>query len=153
MSQWYELQQLESKYLEQVHQLYDDSFPMEIRQYLAQWLEKQDCRFSLENNFLLQHNIRKSKRNLQDNFQEDPILMSMIICNCLKEERKILDHAQRISQAQSGNIQSTVMLDKQKELDSKVRNVKDKVMSIEHEIKTLEDLQDEYDFKCKTLQN
>ncbi|KAF4014256.1 hypothetical protein G4228_005378, partial [Cervus hanglu yarkandensis] len=146
MSQWYELQQLESKYLEQVHQLYDDSFPMEIRQYLAQWLEKQDwehaandvsfatirfhdllsqlddqySRFSLENNFLLQHNIRKSKRNLQ---------------------------------AQSGNIQSTVMLDKQKELDSKVRNVKDKVMSIEHEIKTLEDLQDEYDFKCKTLQN
>uniref|UniRef100_A0A8V8TMY9 Signal transducer and activator of transcription 1 n=1 Tax=Homo sapiens TaxID=9606 RepID=A0A8V8TMY9_HUMAN len=43
MSQWYELQQLDSKFLEQVHQLYDDSFPMEIRQYLAQWLEKQDC--------------------------------------------------------------------------------------------------------------
>ncbi|ELK04796.1 Signal transducer and activator of transcription 1 [Pteropus alecto] len=179
MSQWYELQQLDSKFLEQVHQLYDDSFPMEIRQYLAQWLEKQDwdhaandvsfatirfhdllsqlddqySRFSLENNFLLQHNIRKSKRNLQDNFQEDPILMSMIICNCLKEERKILENAQRFNQAQSGNIQSTVMLDKQKELDSKVRNVKDKVMCIEHEIKTLEDLQDEYDFKCKTSQN
>ncbi|KAK2494230.1 hypothetical protein MC885_001693 [Smutsia gigantea] len=179
MSQWYELQQLDSKFLEQVHQLYDDSFPMEIRQYLAQWLEKQDwehaandvsfatirfhdllsqlddqySRFSLENNFLLQHNIRKSKRNLQDNFQEDPILMSMIIYNCLKEERKILENAQRFNQAQSGNIQSTVMLDKQKELDSKVRNVKDKVMCIEHEIKTLEDLQDEYDFKCKTLQN
>ncbi|EPY79445.1 Signal transducer and activator of transcription 1-alpha/beta isoform 5-like protein [Camelus ferus] len=127
MSQWYELQQLDSKFLEQVHQLYDDSFPMEIRQYLAQWLEKQDwehaandvsfatirfhdllsqlddqySRFSLENNFLLQHNIRKSKRNLQ---------------------------------AQSGNIQSTVMLDKQKELDSKVRNVKDKVMEVVHKI-------------------
>uniref|UniRef100_A0A2K5W698 Signal transducer and activator of transcription n=1 Tax=Macaca fascicularis TaxID=9541 RepID=A0A2K5W698_MACFA len=179
MSQWYELQQLDSKFLEQVHQLYDDSFPMEIRQYLAQWLEKQDwehaandvsfatirfhdllsqlddqySRFSLENNFLLQHNIRKSKRNLQDNFQEDPIQMSMIIYNCLKEERKILENAQRFNQAQSGNIQSTVMLDKQKELDSKVRNVKDKVMCIEHEIKSLEDLQDEYDFKCKTLQN
>uniref|UniRef100_A0A9L0RF03 Signal transducer and activator of transcription n=1 Tax=Equus caballus TaxID=9796 RepID=A0A9L0RF03_HORSE len=179
MSQWYELQQLDSKFLEQVHQLYDDSFPMEIRQYLAQWLEKQDwehaandvsfatirfhdllsqlddqySRFSLENNFLLQHNIRKSKRNLQDNFQEDPIQMSMIICSCLKEERKILENAQRFNQAQSGNIQSTVMLDKQKELDSRVRNVKDKVMCIEQEIKTLEDLQDEYDFKCKTSQN
>ncbi|ELW66589.1 Signal transducer and activator of transcription 1 [Tupaia chinensis] len=207
--QWYELQQLDSKFLEQVHQLYDDSFPMEIRQYLAQWLEKQDwehaandvsfattrfhdllsqlddqySRFSLENNFLLQHNIRKSKRNLQDNFQEDPVQMSMIIYSCLKEERKILENAQRFNQAQSGNIPSTVMLDKQKELDSKVRNVKDKVMAqsgnipstvmldkqkeldskvrnvkdkvmcIEHEIKTLEDLQDEYDFKCKTLQN
>lgn len=30
--------------------------------------------------------------------------------------------------AQEGNIQNTVMLDKQKELDSKVRNVKDQVM-------------------------
>uniref|UniRef100_A0A803WA88 STAT transcription factor protein interaction domain-containing protein n=1 Tax=Ficedula albicollis TaxID=59894 RepID=A0A803WA88_FICAL len=91
MTQWYQLQQLDSKYLEQVHQLYDDSFPMEIRQYLAQWLENQDwehaannvsfatllfhdllsqlddqfSRFLIENNFLLQHNIRKSKRNLQ----------------------------------------------------------------------------------------
>ncbi|NWS05098.1 STAT1 protein, partial [Motacilla alba] len=91
MSQWYQLQQLDSKFLEQVHQLYDDSFPMEIRQYLAQWLENQDwehaannvsfatllfhdllsqlddqfSRFLIENNFLLQHNIRKSKRNLQ----------------------------------------------------------------------------------------
>uniref|UniRef100_A0A8B9EB57 Signal transducer and activator of transcription n=1 Tax=Anser cygnoides TaxID=8845 RepID=A0A8B9EB57_ANSCY len=91
MTQWYQLQQLDSKFLEQVHQLYDDSFPMEIRQYLAQWLENQDwehaannvsfatvlfhdllsqlddqfSRFLIENNFLLQHNIRKSKRNLQ----------------------------------------------------------------------------------------
>nr|ASM47191.1 signal transducer and activator of transcription 1 [Peromyscus leucopus] len=179
MSQWYELQQLDSKFLEQVHQLYDDSFPMEIRQYLAQWLEKQDwehaanddsfatirfhdllsqlddqySRFSLENNFLLQHNIRKSKRNLQDNFQEDPVQMSMIIYNCLKEERKILENAQRFNQAQEGNIQNAVMLDKQKELGGKVRSVKDQVMNIEHEIKTLEDLQDEYDFKCKTSQN
>ncbi|NXU12776.1 STAT1 protein, partial [Pardalotus punctatus] len=120
MTQWYQLQQLDSKYLEQVHQLYDDSFPMEIRQYLAQWLENQDwehaannvsfatvlfhdllsqlddqfSRFLIENNFLLQHNIRKSKRNLQDNFQEDPIHMAMIIHNCLKEERKILVCAQ-----------------------------------------------------------
>ncbi|NWZ84335.1 STAT1 protein, partial [Poecile atricapillus] len=120
MTQWYQLQQLDSKFLEQVHQLYDDSFPMEIRQYLAQWLENQDwehaannvsfatvlfhdllsqlddqfSRFLIENNFLLQHNIRKSKRNLQDNFQEDPIHMAMIIHNCLKEERKILNNAQ-----------------------------------------------------------
>lgn len=42
MSQWYQLQQLDPKFQEQVHQLYDDSFPMEIRQYLAQWLENQD---------------------------------------------------------------------------------------------------------------
>uniref|UniRef100_A0A4W5NUB0 Signal transducer and activator of transcription n=1 Tax=Hucho hucho TaxID=62062 RepID=A0A4W5NUB0_9TELE len=116
MAQWFQLQQLDSKYLEQVDQLYDDTFPMEIRQYLSAWIESHDwdmvatsvslaavrfhdllaqldiqySRFALENNFLLQHNIRKIKRNLQD---------------------------------------------------------------AEHEIKSLEDLQDEYDFKKKTLQS
>nr|XP_048725689.1 signal transducer and activator of transcription 1-alpha/beta isoform X4 [Caretta caretta] len=179
MTQWYQLQQLDSKFLEQVHQLYDDSFPMEIRQYLAQWLENQDwehaannvsfatvlfhdllsqlddqfSRFLIENNFLLQHNIRKSKRNLQDHFQEDPIQMAMTIFNCLKEERKILSSAQSSDQMQVGNIQNTVMLDKQKELDMKVRSVKNNVVEVEQDIKTLEDVQDEYDFKCKTLQN
>uniref|UniRef100_A0A8D0H6I6 Signal transducer and activator of transcription n=1 Tax=Sphenodon punctatus TaxID=8508 RepID=A0A8D0H6I6_SPHPU len=179
MSQWYQLQQLDCKFLEQVHQLYDDSFPMEIRQYLAQWLENQDwehaasndsfatvlfhdllsqlddqySRFSQENNFLLQHNIRKSKRNLQDHFQEDPVQMSMIIGNCLKEERKILTCAQSLNQMQVGNIQNTVMQDKQKERDMEVKNVKNKVLEIEQDIKTLEDVQDEYDFKGKTLQN
>ncbi|NXP93677.1 STAT1 protein, partial [Passerina amoena] len=165
MSQWYQLQQLDSKFLEQVHQLYDDSFPMEIRQYLAQWLENQDwehaasnvsfatllfhellsqlddqfSRFLIENNFLLQHNIRKSKRNLQDNFQEDPIHMAMIIHNCLKEERKILNSAQACNEV-------TV-------LKYLLQFYLPLPIDVEQDIKTLEDMQDEYDFKCKTLQN
>ncbi|XP_015723123.1 signal transducer and activator of transcription 1-alpha/beta isoform X2 [Coturnix japonica] len=181
MTQWYQLQQLDSKFLEQVHQLYDDSFPMEIRQYLAQWLENQDwehaannvsfatvlfhdllsqlddqfSRFLIENNFLLQHNIRKSKRNLQDNFQEDPIHMAMIIHNCLKEERKILNSAQLSNQMEVGGVQNTMtgILDKQKELDAKVKAVKNSVTDVEQDIKTLEDVQDEYDFKHKTFQS
>ncbi|XP_030310474.1 signal transducer and activator of transcription 1-alpha/beta isoform X1 [Calypte anna] len=181
MTQWYQLQQLESKFLEQVHQLYDDSFPMEVRQYLAEWLERQDwehaannvslatvlfhdllsqldnqlSRFLTENNFLLQHNIRKSKRNLQDNFQEDPIHMAMIIYNCLKEERKILNSAQLSSQMDVGNVQNTMigMLDRQKELDAKVMGVKNSVKEVEQDIKTLENMQDEYDFRYKTVQN
>ncbi|XP_053899384.1 signal transducer and activator of transcription 1-alpha/beta isoform X3 [Malaclemys terrapin pileata] len=120
---------------------------------LLSQLDDQFSRFLIENNFLLQHNIRKSKRNLQDHFQEDPIQMAMTIFNCLKEERKILSSAQLSDQMQVGNIQNTVMLDKQKELDMKVRSVKNNVVEVEQDIKTLEDVQDEYDFKCKTLQN
>ncbi|XP_003217475.2 signal transducer and activator of transcription 1-alpha/beta [Anolis carolinensis] len=178
MSQWYKLQQLDSKFLEQVHQLYDDSFPMEIRQYLAQWLEGQDwdhassdislatllfqnllsqlddqySRFTQENNFLLQHNIRKSKRNLQTTFEEDPMYMALMISKCLYEERKILQAAQSAEQVQVGNVQNTGTLCRVKERDSKVKGVKDSVTEIEQLIKTLEDAQDEYDFKYKTLQ-
>lgn len=42
MAQWCQLQMLDCKYLEQVDQLYDDSFPMDIRQYLSRWIESID---------------------------------------------------------------------------------------------------------------
>uniref|UniRef100_A0A4W5RAW3 Signal transducer and activator of transcription 1b n=1 Tax=Hucho hucho TaxID=62062 RepID=A0A4W5RAW3_9TELE len=119
MAQWFQLQKLDSNYLEQVDQLYDETFPMEIRQYLSGWIESHDwdtvatsvslatirfhdllgqlddqySRFALENNFLLQHNVRKIKRKLQDHYLEDPLHMAMTICKCLKEEKKILASA------------------------------------------------------------
>ncbi|XP_052377909.1 signal transducer and activator of transcription 1 isoform X2 [Oncorhynchus keta] len=178
MAQWFQLQQLDSKYLEQVDQLYDDTFPMEIRQYLSAWIESHDwdmvatsdslavvrfhdllaqldvqySRFALENNFLLQHNIRKIKRNLQDHFQEDPLQMAMIICNCLKEEKKIL--ASIIKKEDNvGSTPNNMVLEKQKELDHNVKDLRNRVQVSEHEIKSLEDLQDEHDFKKKTLQS
>ncbi|NXR24839.1 STAT1 protein, partial [Cinclus mexicanus] len=180
MTQWYQLQQLDSKYLEQVHQLYDDSFPMEIRQYLAQWLENQDwehaannvsfatllfhdllsqlddqfSRFLIENNFLLQHNIRKSKRNLQVRLGSISVhLLDLLQCNWMP--LKQLPCCEGFSQRMLGSVQNTAagMPDKQKELDAKVRAVKSSVTDVEQDIKTLEDMQDEYDFKCKTLQN
>ncbi|KAJ8012853.1 hypothetical protein DPEC_G00047190 [Dallia pectoralis] len=178
MAQWTQLQQLDSRYLEQVDLLYDDTFPMEIRQYLSAWMESHDwetvatsdslatvrfhdllaqlddqySRFALENNLLLQHNIRRIKRNLQALFQEDPINMAMIICRCLKEEKKILASVTQ----KEDSIDSTpnkVVFEKQKELDNKVDNLRNQILNAEQEIKALEDLQDEHDFKNKTLQS
>uniref|UniRef100_A0A8C7H305 Signal transducer and activator of transcription n=1 Tax=Oncorhynchus kisutch TaxID=8019 RepID=A0A8C7H305_ONCKI len=147
MAQWFQLQQLDSKYLEQVDQLYDDTFPMEIRQYLSAWIESHDwdmvatsdslaavrfhdllaqldvqySRFALENNFLLQHNIRKIKRNLQVR----PGSNSELIYK--------------------GNTQVLIMTIKMCDFCP--------LQVSEHEIKSLEDQQDEHDFKKKTLQS
>uniref|UniRef100_A0A8C1BX52 Signal transducer and activator of transcription n=1 Tax=Cyprinus carpio carpio TaxID=630221 RepID=A0A8C1BX52_CYPCA len=155
MTLWNQLQLLDSLYLEQVDQLYDEAFPMEIRQYLSQWIESHDwesvasnvslatlrfhellnqldehySRLNLGNNFLLQHNIRKIKRNLQEHFQEDPVHMAMIIASTLNEERKILETA----------------------LSTQVRLYN--YNEIEQDIQVLEDAQDEYDFKRNTLQS
>ncbi|TWW63837.1 Signal transducer and activator of transcription 1-alpha/beta [Takifugu flavidus] len=177
MSQWCQLQMLDCKYLEQVDQLYDDMFPMDIRQYLSRWIESidwetvalqdslarvrfhdllaqlddQHSRFALENKFLLQHNIRKIKRNLQDRFQEDPVHMAMIISRNLKEEQRILDTAKSTEQEGVG-LSSTMLVEKQK-LDAKVKELKDSVQMADQSIKNLEDQQDEYDFKINTLKN
>ncbi|XP_047432796.1 signal transducer and activator of transcription 1a isoform X3 [Mugil cephalus] len=176
MAQWCQLQMLDCKYLEQVDQLYDDSFPMDIRQYLSKWIESidwdtvafqdslatvrfhdllaqlddQHSRFALENNFLLQHNIRKIKRNLQDRFQEDPVHMAMIISRNLKEEQKILANAKSAEEGEG--VVSAMVVEKQK-LDNKVKEMKDRVQVVDQNIKNLEDLQDEYDFKVNTLKN
>ncbi|XP_045908515.1 signal transducer and activator of transcription 1a isoform X5 [Micropterus dolomieu] len=177
MAQWCQLQMLDCKYLEQVDQLYDDSFPMDIRQYLSRWIESidwdtvavqdslatvrfhdllaqlddQHSRFALENNFLLQHNIRKIKRNLQDRFQEDPVHMAMIISRNLKEEQRILATAKSVEQEGEGVV-SAMVVEKQK-LDNKVKEMKDRVQLADLNIKNLEDLQDEYVFKINTLKN
>ncbi|XP_029942189.1 signal transducer and activator of transcription 1a isoform X3 [Salarias fasciatus] len=177
MAQWCQLQLLGSKCLEQVDQLYDDSFPMDIRQYLSRWIESidwdtvavqdslatvrfhdllaqlddQHSRFALENNFLQQHNFRKIKRNLQDRFQEDPVHMAMIISRNLKEEQKILSDAASMKQEGEGAM-SAMVVEKQK-IDSKVKEMKDRVQVVDQNIKNLEDVQDEHDFKCNTLKN
>nr|XP_019960712.1 PREDICTED: signal transducer and activator of transcription 1-alpha/beta-like isoform X4 [Paralichthys olivaceus] len=176
MAQWCQLQMLDCKYLEQVDQLYDDSFPMDIRQYLSKWIESidwdtvsiqeslatvrfhdllaqlddQHSRFALENNFLLQHNIRKIKRNLQDRFQDDPSNMAMIISRNLKEEQKILDSAKSANEGE-GTV-SAMVVEKQK-LDNKVKEIKDTVQFVDQNIKNVEYMQDEYDFKINTLKN
>uniref|UniRef100_A0A8C1CRU7 Signal transducer and activator of transcription 1a n=1 Tax=Cyprinus carpio carpio TaxID=630221 RepID=A0A8C1CRU7_CYPCA len=180
MSQWLELQQLDSKFLEQVDQLYDDSFPMAIRQYLSSWIESHDwdhvanveneslatvrfhdlltqldhqhSRFAMEKDFLNQHNIRKIKRNLQVLFQDDPVSMAMIISRNLSEERKILAAAQ-VSENRTESTQNDMIVEKHREMDGRVKDIKMKVQDTEQTIKNLEDQQDEYDFKSKTLQS
>ncbi|XP_061685246.1 signal transducer and activator of transcription 1a isoform X2 [Syngnathoides biaculeatus] len=176
MTQWHQLQMLDSKYLEQVDQLYDDSFPMDIRDYLSKWIESidwdlvagqeslavvrfhellaqlddQHSRFALENNFLQQHNCRKIKRNLQDRFQDDPLHMAMIISKNLKDERMILACAKSTMEVE-GTL-SAMVVEKQK-LGSKVKEMRDRALVADQTIKNLEDQQDEYDFKFNTLRN
>ncbi|KAK6325182.1 hypothetical protein J4Q44_G00045240 [Coregonus suidteri] len=177
MAQWGQLKLLDPKYQEQVQQLYDDSFPMDIRQCLSKWIESidwdyvaveeslatvrfhdllaqlddQHSRFALEKNLLRQHNIRKFKRNFQDHFQEDPVHMAMIISRNLKEEQRILAAAKSI-ETDRENTQTSMVLEKQK-LDNKVKDMKNKVQEADQNIKSLEYLQDEHDFKLNTLKN
>uniref|UniRef100_A0A8D3ANJ0 Signal transducer and activator of transcription n=1 Tax=Scophthalmus maximus TaxID=52904 RepID=A0A8D3ANJ0_SCOMX len=172
MAQWGQLQMLDCKYLEQVDQLYDDSFPMDIRQYLSKWIESidwdtvalqdslatvrfhdllaqlddQHSRFALENNFLLQHNIRKIKRNLQDRFQEEPVSMAMIISRNLMEEQKILANA-KSTEVRTGNRCIFRRGENSRQICTCLPQF------VDQNIKNVEDLQDEYDFKVNTLKN
>ncbi|MFT7801041.1 signal transducer and activator of transcription 1-alpha/beta-like isoform X1 [Arapaima gigas] len=178
MTQWEQLQQLDSLYLQKVDELYSQEvLPMDVRHYLAQWIESQDwerasqdpavasvlfqvlleeldnqhSRFVQEGKtFLQQCKFRRFKHNFQK-YQEQPHTLASVILWFLMKEREILQSAQLAEQVQLLQVQqSSLETDNQKNIDSLMSRLKTKVQGMEHKIKSLEEQQDEFDFKYQT---
>uniref|UniRef100_A0A8C1JIT4 Signal transducer and activator of transcription n=1 Tax=Cyprinus carpio TaxID=7962 RepID=A0A8C1JIT4_CYPCA len=176
MSQWKQIQQLDIKFLEQVDYFYDDNFPMELRQVLANWIESQDWetasnhesmatvlfnnfliqlerQCSQEQNFLHRHNLKRIFHQIQVKYKTNPLHMAAVICNCLREERRILSTASMQEQGPlEKSMQNSATLEKLKVLDNKVAVIRSSVQMLDQGVKYLEDMQDDFDFRYKTLQ-
>ncbi|XP_043850606.1 signal transducer and activator of transcription 4 [Dromiciops gliroides] len=179
MSQWNQVQQLEIKFLEQIDQFYDDTFPMEVRHLLAQWIEGQDWeaasnnenmatillqnllvqlneqlgRVAQEKNLLLIHNLKRIRKLLQGKYHGNPMHIAVVISNCLREERRILATANMPVQGPlEKSLQSSVVSERQRNVEHKVAAIRNSVQMTEQDVKYLEDLQDEFDYRYKTIQ-
>ncbi|XP_033024913.1 signal transducer and activator of transcription 4 isoform X1 [Lacerta agilis] len=180
MSQWNQVQQLEAKFLEQIDQIYDDKFPMEVRHLLAQWIENQDWesaynnepmaaillqnllikldehfdRVSQEKNLLLIHNLKRIRKVLQGKYQSSPMHIAVVVSNCLREERRILASASMPVQGPlEKSLQNNLGLERQRNVEHKVSAVKNSAQMTEQDVKYLEDLQEEFDLRYKTIQS
>ncbi|XP_059236200.1 signal transducer and activator of transcription 3 [Mustela nigripes] len=181
MAQWNQLQQLDTRYLEQLHQLYSDSFPMELRQFLAAWIESQDwayaaskeshatlvfhnllgeidqqySRFLQESNVLYQHNLRRIKQFLQSRYLEKPMEIARIVARCLWEESRLLQTAATAAQqgGQANHPTAAVVTEKQQMLEQHLQDVRKRVQDLEQKMKVVENLQDDFDFNYKTLKS
>ncbi|XP_067385659.1 signal transducer and activator of transcription 2 isoform X2 [Emydura macquarii macquarii] len=184
MAQWQEVQQLEKAYLDQVHQLYsEDHLPMEVRQYLAPWLEDQNwsqaaeppmgephssqthmlfqtllallddqysrCGSSQED-FVLKHNLRKSKQNLQAKYQECPEQLANVIANLLQEEKAILSRGLAAQQAAAQPPSSAPMeTDRQQKIERRLAETRGVMQELDRRVRHQEELQDAFDFRYK----
>ncbi|XP_041087288.1 signal transducer and activator of transcription 3-like [Polyodon spathula] len=156
MAQWNQLQQLDPRHLEQLYHLYSDSFPMELRQFLAPWIESQDwtfaankeshatlvfhnllgeidqqySRFLQENNVLYQHNLRRIKQHLQSKYLEKPMEIARIVARCLWEESRLLQTATTATQdGQAPHHTGTVVTEKQQMLEQHLQDVRKRVQN------------------------
>nr|XP_048688364.1 signal transducer and activator of transcription 2 isoform X5 [Caretta caretta] len=179
MAQWQEVQLLEKTYLEKVHELYsEDHLPMEVRQYLAPWLEDQNWSRAAEphsaeahmlfhtllallddqysrfgtrtEDFVLKHNLRKSKLNLQAKYQECPEQLANVIANLLREEKAILNRGLKAQQAAAQPTSSAPMeTDRQQKIERRLVETRAAVQELDREVRHLEELQDTFDFRYK----
>lgn len=178
MAQWEKLRQLTNGYSHQLDELYDrDALPMDVRHYLAAWIENQDwkrasrdhdlamvlfqvllenldiqhSRFVQEESFLLKHNIRRYKQNFQ-RYQDDPCGLASAIHWFLEKEKEILLSAGLDEKVQSLQIEPEAMeISGQQDLERKMSGFRNDVQCMERAIICLEEQQDEFDFKYQTF--
>uniref|UniRef100_A0A665W6Q4 STAT transcription factor protein interaction domain-containing protein n=1 Tax=Echeneis naucrates TaxID=173247 RepID=A0A665W6Q4_ECHNA len=177
MSQWKQIQLLENRLLEHVDYLYDDNFPMDIRQGLASWIESQDWDTaandesvaavlftnllsqlervrSQEQNFLQRHNMKIIQQQLQVKYSANPAVMARVISNCLREEFRILSSACMQEQGPlEKSLQDSGAFERQKTMDNRVGIIRSSVQLMDQAVKYIEDMQDDFDFRYKTLQS
>uniref|UniRef100_A0A672K7L9 Signal transducer and activator of transcription n=1 Tax=Sinocyclocheilus grahami TaxID=75366 RepID=A0A672K7L9_SINGR len=173
MTQWERLQQLDTVYSQRAFDLYNrDEFPMEVRHYLAHWIEGQDwerasrdssraaflfqvllenldnqfSRFAQEkDSFLLQRNFRRYKQNFQVSVQ--PAAMELESQRQVEKSLKDLKTKVEVCVCEYTHVCVCVCLF--------VCLFKNMIhcfilQVMEHSIRCLEEQQDEFDFKYQT---
>uniref|UniRef100_A0A8C4HXT0 Signal transducer and activator of transcription 4 n=1 Tax=Dicentrarchus labrax TaxID=13489 RepID=A0A8C4HXT0_DICLA len=168
MSQWKQIQQLEIRLLEHVDYLYDDNFPMDIRQGLASWIESQDWDTaatddsmatvlftnllsqldrvrSHEQNFLQRHNMKIIQQQLQ--VRHPPPTPSAHYDRC--DLKTIFVRQGPLEKS----LQNSVAFERQKSMDNRVGIIRGSVQLMDQAVKYIEDMQDDFDFRYKTLQS
>ncbi|XP_060478426.2 signal transducer and activator of transcription 4 isoform X5 [Panthera onca] len=79
--------------------------------------------------------------------------VAVVISNCLREERRILAAANMPVQGPlEKSLQSSSVSERQRNVEHKVTAIKNSVQMTEQDTKYLEDLQDEFDYRYKTIQ-
>ncbi|XP_053071443.1 signal transducer and activator of transcription 4 isoform X4 [Acinonyx jubatus] len=79
--------------------------------------------------------------------------VAVVISNCLREERRILAAANMPVQGPlEKSLQSSSVSERQRNVEHKVTAIRNSVQMTEQDTKYLEDLQDEFDYRYKTIQ-
>ncbi|XP_056418350.1 signal transducer and activator of transcription 2 [Hyla sarda] len=178
MSQWEAILRLTGVFQEQAFAVYSqDVLPVEVRQYLATWIESQNwklaardpslanvlfqnlfehldiqyVRFTESHELVEANSIRNFKLKVQSKYQENPQKLAELIRELLQLEKQILieyQHAETHNKAQEQLL--PMETEQQNKTEQRVNEAKERVAVIYQEVKFLEEQQEIFDFRYKT---
>ncbi|CAI9538186.1 unnamed protein product [Staurois parvus] len=179
MSQWESLLNLSGPFKDNLIGLYSDQIlPVEVRMYLAPWIESQHWKlaakdpslasvhfqnllehldlqynhFTQRQDLLQMHKLRKFKYDIQHLYQENPQQLAEQIRNILQLEKQILLEAQEMETPKGQEVQVPMKTGQQYEIDQRVNKVKELIQSVDQEVKFLEEQQEIFNFRWKNFQ-
>ncbi|XP_041097800.1 signal transducer and activator of transcription 2 isoform X2 [Polyodon spathula] len=146
MAQWHSLQQLDSAYLQKVDELYiGEDFPMAVRHYLSPWIESQDWEKASRDVSVASILFQNLLENLDIQYsrfgQESEAFLLQHNFRSFKQNFQV-----QMLQVQ----QNPMETESQQDIQKKMLELKSKVLDMEHHVNSLEEQQDEFDFKFKT---
>ncbi|XP_038608461.1 signal transducer and activator of transcription 2 [Tachyglossus aculeatus] len=180
MSRWEALQALEPQFQEELHLLYlDDLLPMDVRCYLAAWIEDQNwvqamdshkapaqmlfydfltqlkdqCgRFSQDSGSLpLQHRFRLYRQEIEAKYQECPNQLAGLIHNLLLEEEQIWQRALQAQEAQAGpGPQPPMVTEQQQEVTTRLEELRTMMQKLLRDMSALKNQQEIFTFRYHT---
>ncbi|KAM5180605.1 signal transducer and activator of transcription 2 [Mantella aurantiaca] len=179
MSQWESLMILPEQFKHSLMGLHSEKIlPVEVRQFLAPWIETQDWKlaardpslafvhlqnllehldmqysyFAENQDLLNMHIFRKFKYEIQNSYQEHPQKLAEQIRDILHQEKQIIVEAQEMESQNGQQVQVPMQPGQQHEIEQRVNKVKQQIQSVEQEVRFLEEQQEIFDFRYKTYQ-
>ncbi|OXB53640.1 hypothetical protein ASZ78_004028 [Callipepla squamata] len=103
-----------------------------------------------DEDFMLKHNLRKARIDLQAAFEEQPENLANLVANLLQEERRILRRAQAKGQVEAPPAPSVApQSSREQEIQQRLAEFRTALQEAERAFRHLEDMQDAFDFSYK----
>ncbi|XP_023221755.1 signal transducer and activator of transcription 5B-like [Centruroides sculpturatus] len=129
MALWAKVKQLQGDALRQVHTVYGDHFPIEVRFALAQWIEEKpwmeldpdnpqheqyagnlvaalvqevESKLASEENFLIRLKLSEAATFFKENYFHNPKQLVRVVKHCLQTEKRTVQQAENLLQGMGG---------------------------------------------------
>lgn len=169
MALWAKVKQLQGDALRQVHTVYGDHFPIEVRFALAQWIEEKpwteldpdnpqheqyagnlvaalvqeiENTLASEENFLIRLKLSEAATFFKEHYFHNPRQLVRVVKHCLQTEKRTVQQAENVLQGMGGHMQFPP--DPHQEITMQVEKLRHKSQETDEDLRRMQEEQETF---------